>query len=151
MSSISVPITKHTDVQSTPSIKSDSLSNVNTKIPNVVAEIAETSQFPDAASDDAFDMDFSVLDDRENQFETNAKIASPLKVVSTPKAKSPIPAVDNFADILSNWDNICKTDDAIEEEMSSTIFDEPEAKGDVSFKIFNNMLLKCLANRCFYL
>lgn len=131
MNSISEPISKPKDGHPTPSIKSDHLSNENrTKIPNV-AEIEEPPHFADTPSNDAFDMDFSVLDDQENQFEAIAKVASPIKVVPTPMAKSPTSAVDNFADILSNWDNICKMDDAIEEEMSSTIFDEPEPSNDV--------------------
>lgn len=138
MNSLSEPISKPKYVQSTPSNKSDRISNVNhTNIPSV-AEIEKTPHIANPPKNDAFDMDFSVLDDRENQFEEIAEISTPLEVVPTPKAKSPIPVVDNFADILSNWDNICKMDDAIEEEMSSTIFDEPEANNDVSFEILHN-------------
>lgn len=137
MNSISTPISKPKTVPITPSIKSDILSNANrSKIPNIAGK-EETPHFADSSSNDAFDMDFSVLDDHVNQFEANAKVESPLKVVPATKSKSPVPAVDNFADILSNWDNICKMDDAIEEEMSSTIIDEPDINNDVSLAVLN--------------
>ncbi|EDW34578.1 GL21505 [Drosophila persimilis] len=79
-----------------------------------------TATQPDEATEDPFpdnDMDFSCLDDDENQFEVEKpKEAIPTPVPTKPEtaSSSPPEEPEDISKLLSNWESICQMDDDFE-------------------------------------
>ncbi|XP_032596491.1 DNA polymerase alpha catalytic subunit isoform X2 [Drosophila grimshawi] len=63
------------------------------------------------------DLDFSCLEDDENQLEPTASIAKPEPKASPAVAK---PEADDMSKLLSNWESICQMDDDFEKSVMAS-------------------------------
>lgn len=81
--------------------------------------LAETEAVENTVADEyADDMDFSMLEDDENQFsedvvaEKKVTAVPPKPTLAAPAPPKPLKSdADNFQSVLSNWENICNTND----------------------------------------
>lgn len=68
------------------------------------------------------DMDFSILEDDENQFGTDvASSAAQAEKSEKMKAELLKKESENFADLLSDWENICANEEDADDELLSSI------------------------------
>lgn len=83
----------------------------------IETEMPSTSSKPEIPDDD---MDFSCLQDDENQFDLEKTMSAPKAEETSVKAKTP-PATpeEDMQKLLSNWENICQMDN-FEEELTAS-------------------------------